>query len=383
MNEYSVFPQKPVDASGYDISLIASIAVLLGLGLVTLFSSSTGHASRIFGDPLYFVKRQSISIGIGLIFLFVFAWMDLNILRKLTPAVFIGILTLCILTFIPGIGVARNGARRWIRLPFFSSFQPSEAAKIAVILFLANFFAKKYDKLDNPIVGMYPAAVGVLIFVGVIFAQSDFSSAVFLGFIALSMFFIAGVRFKWFLLFFIYGAASAILVIFSTSFRVKRLIAFFRPELDVSGINYQIRASCRAISAGGFWGSGISGADRINAIPEVQADFIFAGWTEAMGFFGVLIYLLLLLFFSLRAFGIALKCPDRFRSLCAFGCAVAITGQSLLNLAVVCGALPTTGIPLPFFSSGGSSVLITLCLCGILINISGYKADDISGGVYE
>ncbi|MGP1523447.1 MAG: FtsW/RodA/SpoVE family cell cycle protein, partial [Treponema sp.] len=121
----------------------------------------------------------------------------------------------------------------------------------------------------------------------------------------------------------------------------------------------------------------------INAIPEVQADFIFAGWTEAMGFFGVLIYLLLLLFFSVRAFGIALKCHDRFRSLCAFGCAVAITGQSLLNLAVVCGALPTTGIPLPFFSSGGSSVLITLCLCGILINISGYKADDISGGVYE
>lgn len=383
MNGYSVFPQKPVDASGYDVPLIASIVVLLGLGLVTLFTSSTGYASRIFGDPLYFVKRQSISIGVGLIFLFIFTWIDLNLLRKLTPFVFITVFVLCCLTFVPGIGVSRNGARRWIRLPFFSSFQPSEAAKIAVILFLANFFAKKHDKLDNPVIGMYPAALGVLMFVGLIFFQSDFSSAVFLGIIALSMFFIAGVQFKWFLLFFAYGAATAILVVFSTSFRVKRLIAFFRPELDVSGINYQIRASCRAISAGGFWGQGISGAERINAIPEVQADFIFAGWTEAMGFFGVLIYLCLLIFFAFRAFGIALKCPDRFRSLCSFGCAVAITGQSLLNLAVVCGALPTTGIPLPFFSSGGSSVLITLCLCGILINISGHKADDISGGIYE
>ncbi|WP_428771145.1 putative peptidoglycan glycosyltransferase FtsW [Treponema sp. HNW] len=383
MSGYSVVPQKPVHSSGYDVPLIASIIVLLGLGLITLFTSSSGHANRIFGDPLYFVKRQSISIGVGLIFLFVFSWTDLNLLRKITPLVFIFVLILCFLTFIPGIGVSRNGARRWIKLPVFSTFQPSEAAKFAVILFLSNFFAKKHDKLDNPLIGMYPAAFGVLMFVTVIFFQSDFSSAVFLGFIALSMFFIAGVQFRWFLLFFLYGAAAAVLVVFSTSFRVKRLIAFFRPELDVSGINYQIKAACRAISSGGFWGRGIGGAERINAIPEVQADFIFAGWSEAMGLFGVLIYLLLLFFFAFRALDIALKCPDRFRSLCAFGCGIAVTGQSLLNLAVVCGALPTTGIPLPFFSSGGSSVLITLCLCGILINVSGYKADDISGGVYE
>ena len=383
MNRRFVFAQKPVHASGYDIPLIASIVMLMGLGLVTLYIASVGYAERIFNDPLYFVKRQSISIAVAALFLFAFAWMDMDVLRKFLPFVVIGIFLLCLLTFMPGIGIERNGARRWIRVPLFSTFQPSEAAKLAVILFLANLFDKKYNRLDNPMISVYPAACGAFIFVLIVFLQDDFSSAVFLLSIALFVFFIAGVKLYWFLIFAVFSLPITFLFIFTESYRVNRLIAFLRPEFDINGSNYQIRVARRAVSAGGFWGQGIGGIDRINAIPEVQADFIFAGWAEAMGFIGVCMYLGLLVFFAWRAFSVAFKCTDRFRSLAAFGCALIIVMQSLVNIAVVSGILPATGIPLPFFSSGGSSVLITLCLCGILINVSHYKNEEHIGAAYE
>ncbi|MGI5173363.1 cell division protein FtsW [Treponema sp. OMZ 840] len=383
MSRYSVFPQKPVVNSRYDVGFIACIVILLGLGLVTLYITSTDYATRIFNNPLYFVKRQAIGIAVGLVFLFMLSWIDLDIVRKLLPFIVIAVFVLCFFPFIPGIGIKRNGASRWIRVPFFVTFQPSEAAKLAVVLFLSNLFAKKHDRLDNPSVSLYPAAVGVFAFVLIVFLQDDFSTAVFILITALCMFFIVGIKIHWFMIFILLTACISVLFIFDEPYRANRVIAFLKPELDINGLNYQIRVSRRAVSAGGFWGQGIGGVQRINAIPEVQADFIFAGWAEAMGLVGVIIYLCLLSFFAWKAFSIAFKCTDRFRSLCAFGCALIIVLQSLINIAVVSGALPATGIPLPFFSSGGSSMLITLCLCGILINISRYKNAEDIGAVYE
>ena len=384
MNKYSVFPQKTVHDSSFDAALIASMVLLVGLGLVTLYITSADYAGRMFDNPLYFVKRQALGIGAGLLFLLIFAWIDMDMLRKALPFIVIGIFILCFFPFLPGIGIRRNGASRWIRVPVFSTFQPSEAAKLAVVLFLANLFAKKYDRLDDPGVSLYPAAVGVFAFVLVVFLQDDFSTAVFLLITALFMFFIVGVKLHWFAVFILITAALSILFIFDEAYRANRVIAFLKPELDINGLNYQIRVSRRAISAGGFWGQGLGGIQRSNAIPEVQADFIFAGWAEAMGLIGVVLYFILLAFFACRAFSIAFKCPERFRSLCAFGCALIIVLQSLMNIAVVSGAVPATGIPLPFFSSGGSSILITLCLCGVLINVSRYKnSEEENGAVYE
>lgn len=373
MREYSVVAQKPIDTPRSDLSLYTLLILFLAFGLLTLYISSASYAERFFDDQLYFVKRQLVSAAIGLVCMGIISVLNVHVLRTILPFIVIGSLVLCLLTFVPGIGIERNGSARWIKIPFLSTFQPSEAAKFAIVLFLANLFAKKHDRMDDPMVSVYPAGFGLFLFVFIIVLQGDFSTAVFLLYIGLVLFFIAGVKAYWFLLLPFLVFPTGILFIFTEEYRVKRLLAFLKPEDYANDINYQIIAARRAINAGQFWGEGIGSVRHIRAIPEIQADFIFAGWVEAMGFFGVIIYMGLLGFFSWKVFHIALTCQNRFLSLIAFGSGLIITSQSLLNIAVVCGALPTTGIPLPFFSSGGSSLLVVLCLWGLLINVSRYK----------
>jgi cell division protein FtsW len=373
--------QRPVGENKSDIGLICSIILLLGLGLVTLHVSSANSALRLFNDELHFLKRQMVSISIGLVFCAFCAYVNFDFLRKCLPFIVIGSFVLCLLTFFPGIGVERNGAKRWIRLPFINTFQPSEAAKIAVVLFLANLFEKKKDFLDDAKKTIYPAAIGLCAFVIIVFFQDDFSSAMFIGLIGITMFFIAGIKIKWFFLFLLFALPTAVLFIFTKEYRVLRLIAFLRPEYDLQGLNYQIFTAKNTISSGGFFGKGLGGVELVNKIPEVQADFIFAGWVEAMGFLGVILYMIILGYFIYKSLRIAMECEDLFRSFVAYGCTMIIALQSFMNCGVVCGALPSTGIPLPFFSSGGSSMIITLGICGLLINVS--KNKSVNGEIYE
>jgi len=371
MSALHIYAEKPVQKKSADAAFIIALIMLLGLGLVTLYSSSSSYALRVFGDQLYFIKIQLISCGVGLAALIVCAYIDFTFLRKMLPVFVIGCFVLCLLTFIPGIGVERNGARRWIRVPFLSTFQPSELAKIAVIVFLANIFDKKKDRMDEPMVSVFPASVGMFCFIIIIFLQDDFSTAFFVMVISLSVFFMAGIKLYWFIAFCAFSLPIILLFIFTETYRVNRLIAFFKPGYDLHGINYQITAAKKAISAGGFWGEGFgTGLQKVAGIPEVQADFIFAGWAEGMGFFGVILFFALIALFAWRGFHIAFTCKDRFASFTAFGLTVSILFQTLMNCGVVCGALPSTGIPLPFFSSGGSSLLITLIMCGLIINVS-------------
>lgn len=370
-----ILAERSVDESRVDVGLIICLMLLLGFGLLTLYVSSENYAVRAFDDGLYFIKRQLVTVSVGLVLMTITACVNMSFIRKLLPVFVIGSFVLCCLTFIPGLGVERNGARRWIALPFGGTFQPSETAKIAVILFLANLFDKKYDRFDTPAVSVYPAAFGLFLFVIIVFLQNDFSTAFFIMLMGFVMFFVAGVYLRWFFAFCIFAIPVAVLFIFSEEYRVNRLIAFLRPDFDLHGINYQLAASRRAISAGGFWGSGLgSGLTYVNGIPEVQADFIFAGWAEAMGFFGVVIYFAILTYLGVCVFRIALRCTERFNSLLAIGFGCFLIVQSILNCGVVCGALPSTGIPLPFFSSGGSSVIVSLLAAGFLINVS--RADN-------
>lgn len=367
----TIFAEKSYSSQSVDTGFVVAVILLLGLGLVTLYASSVNYAVKAFDDSLYFVRRQLISAGIGLFLLVLFSIIDLSFIRKLLPVIFIGTLVLCIMTFLPFIGVERNGARRWIKLPVLGTFQPSEIAKFAVVLFLANFFDKKHDILKESGFNIAPAVFGLFCTVLLVFLQDDFSTAFFIMMVGLSLFFIAGIKLGWFLGFCAFSLPIVILFIFTESYRVKRLIAFFNPEQYSHGVNYQINASRRAISAGSFWGEGLSGGlKQVNGIPEVQADFIFAGWAEGMGFLGVIFFFALLIFFAWRGYNIAFKCEDKFRSYTAFGLVTCIILQTLLNCGVVCGALPATGIPLPFFSSGGSSLIVTLLMCGVIINIS-------------
>ena len=377
MGDYRFLPERSVVSyRKSDTSFIISVILMWGIGIFTLFVCSSSYAKAALDDSMYFVKRQLIASSVGFAGLLFFAICPADKQRKILPAMVFLTLVLCIMTFIPGLQYERNGARRWIKMPFFT-FQPSELLKFIIVIFLANYFDKYLRKDDfDEEKNVGPAVVILVLFVSIVFAQKDFSTGLFVLFIGLLMFYIAKVKMLWIIPFCILAVPAIILMILTEQYRVNRIAAFLNPDEYVQSFNFQSIASKKAVITGGFWGQGIGdGLEKLNNIPEVQSDYIFAGWTEAMGFIGVIFYFVLLIFFVSRAIIIALKCPDRFSAFGTFGCTAVIFFQSLMNVSVVCGIVPTTGIPLPFFSNGGSSIIVTLCMCGFIINASRVDGD--------
>ena len=362
MSSYKFFADRSIEKyRKSDVSFLICVILLWGLGLFTLYFVSQNAASRLFNDSMYFVKRQFICSIVGFLGFAFFAALKISAIRKLLPVIVIGTAILCLLTFIPGISLEKNGARRWIKMPFSFTLQPSELVKFALILFLANLFDKQssIERLEDR--SVLPCVIGVIFFVSLILMQKDFSTSVFIFGICLLMFLVSGMKVTWLIPLSILAIPTMILLVTLEPYRVERIIGFLKPEEGIHTFNYQSNAAKRAISAGGFWGTGIgTGLVQSNRIPEVQADYIFAGWAEAMGLIGVIAYFVLLGFFAWKGIKIALTCENRFASYGTFGCIASIAFQSLMNCGVVCGALPSTGIPLPFFSLGGSSIIITL-----------------------
>ena len=390
MGKFRFFTDKPLEKYRKSDSSIALLMILMwGLGMVTLYFCSSDSGFLKFNDSLHFMKRQLISSALGFVLFCVFLSLNMETVRKILPILVFGSLFLCLLTLVPGIGVERNGARRWIRIPFLFFFQPSEAIKFVSILFLANYFDKQSRIQKKEDRNVFPAVALLIIFSGSILMQQDFSTSVFVFMIGIVLFVVSGQKIIWlFPLMTIIGPLCALMV-FLEPYRLSRIIGFFSPEEYQETINYQSIAARKAISSGGFWGQGFgSGLTKISNIPEIQSDYIFAGWVEALGLFGVLAYFALLGLFSWRVLHCALTTADRFASIAVFGFLAAIIGQSLMNVAVVAGVLPTTGVPLPFFSSGGSSIIITFAMCGFILSAS--RIDNIEdrklslgGVIYE
>lgn len=378
INQYNFNAQRP--SEGYhkcDIAFLVSVLLLWGLGLFTMFFCSQNYAARFFdNDALYFVKRQLVCSAAGFILFFAFLFVDMKTIKKCVFYMVIITLVLCAMTFIKPLSIEKNGARRWIRMPFNFSFQPSELVKFTLCLYLASYFDKQFEienKEDRdvlPCVGIY---LGMVLLV---LLQKDFSTSFFITIIGVLIFFVSGSKLKWIFPFALIAIPVIILIITSEQYRIERIIGFLRPSEGGSTYNYQVNAAKNAITAGGVWGSGIGrGLSKLNAIPEVQADYIFAGWSEAMGFVGVIMYMILLGFFAWRGYRTSFKCPNRFAAYGSFGCVSVIVLQSIINCMVVCGLLPSTGIPLPFFSVGGSSIIVTLAMCGYILNAS--RCEDI------
>jgi cell division protein FtsW len=378
MDDYRFFADRPVEEyHRSDIGFLACVILLCGLGIFALFFCSQNLAQRMFGNPFYFVKRQLVCVAIGFCGFFLFASLRMSIIRRMLPVIVIGTLILCLLTFVPGISIERNGARRWLRMPFSFTLQPSEFVKFAVVLFLANLFDKQQKLTALEEKSVLPSVIGLSLFSFLVFLQKDFSTCVFIFAVGLIMFFESGAKLTWLPPALLLIIPLSVLMVMQEPYRIERIIAFLRPDEGMHTYNYQSIAAKRAVSSGGFWGSGIgSGLVWINSIPEVQADYIFAGWTEAMGLFGVIVYLVLLGMFAWRGYRSSFCCMNRFAAFTAFGCVTMIVIQSLLNCAVVCGALPATGIPLPFFSLGGSSIIVTLMMCGFVVNASRCNTDE-------
>ncbi len=372
MSSYNFFAERSFERyKKSDLTFLISVILLLGLGIFTLFFSSQNYAMRIFDDSFYFVRRQLVCISIGILLFLVLAFVPLELIKKSIPVIFAVTLVLCILTCIPGISIEKNGARRWIKMPFGFTLQTSELVKFTIIIFLANFFDKQAS-IPNPEDRNVASGVFVmLLFVGFVLGQKDFSTSLFIFCICCAFFWLCGMKIKWIWIIGIIGIGFSVFFIVTEEYRMERIIAFLNPTEKQQTSNFQSLAAKRAISSGGLLGAGIgTSLVQSNSIPEVHSDYIFASWSEAMGFFGVLAYFSVLVLFAARGTIIALHCTNRFAAFASFGFVFSIVAQSLMNCGVVCGLLPSTGIPLPFFSLGGSSIIVTLAMCGFVLNAS-------------
>ncbi|MCL2229938.1 MAG: putative lipid II flippase FtsW [Treponema sp.] len=346
------------------------VILLLGTGLVTLYSASFAFAARFFHDGNYFIIRQLIFAGIGVLAFFVFSRIKLETLRKFILPFVIVAAFLCILTMVPGIGIERYGASRWIEIGSLS-YQPSEMVKFILPLYLAHLLDKKASSLERFSSGFLPPVVVTGFFFALIYMQNNFSTAVFILFNAMIIFFLAGMRFRYFFTAVALIVPISALLIFTKEHRVRRLVSFLRPEWDPMGAGFQVNASRDAIVSSGFFGKGIGeGTRKVGSIPEIHSDFIFSAYVEETGFIGILLFFALFVVFAVLGYRAAMNSKTVFGRLLAAGMTTMIASQALLNTAVVSGALPATGIPLPFFSAGGSSLITTLICAGLISNIA-------------
>jgi cell division protein FtsW len=365
--------------------MLAAILLMLLLGLVILYSASFLFASN---QPSRFVSGwapMSSNIVAVLIMLFLFpilSMMNLDWLKKGWVVSLILLLTVIInmLPFFPLFQKANHrpgfDAMRWIFLKFPGqrslSFQPSELIKVALPLYLAHILDKNKDRLDNFIYGPLPPVFVTAVFCFLVLRQSNFSEAALIALISMVICFVSGIRLRWFAI----ALALMILVGYQLTFGdtegrwYQRIQSFTSNAPDESGAKYQSELSMEAVKAGGFWGKGIGQGTLKVRMPEVHGDFVFASYVEESGFLGVLFYIILIGFFAWTGYKVAWRSGDRYCQLLAFGLVSSIVIQTLLNIAVVGKVVPTTGIPLPFVSSGGSSLLATLISSALLLNVT-------------
>jgi len=359
---------QKLDPRQTDWQMIAAIFVVSLIGLFGLWSGSIGFAIRN-GGPYSVIGKQAVLYLISLVCMAIVAILPMKFLRALLPIlIVVGIVGLA-LPIVTPLGVTINNARRWIGVGSFT-LQPSELWKPIMVLYLASFLDKRKEKIVESGVPAIPAILLIGLSTVLIYLQQDFSTSILVLAIALAMLFLAGTPLVFIgslgLFSLLYGA----LMIFSSQYRVQRLVGFLMPDSHAHTVNYQMFSALRAIRAGGLWGKGIGlGSLKISSIPEVQSDFIFAANVEEVGFIGVVLVMALWFFILLRA-GKRLAKADYFSKLAGFGLITLLSLQILLNLAVVTGVMPTTGLALPFFSSGGNAALMSAISCGLLINLS-------------
>ena len=353
-----------------DSLLGISVAVLVLVGIVMVFSSSAVYALEKYNDSYYFLKRQAVWCLLGTGVLLVVKRMDYRKLQQHTYPIMLATFLLLLAVMFPQVSKEVGGARRWLTLGGFS-FQPSELAKFTLVLFIAKSLVKRADKLRDFAYGYLPNLVVLGFFFIPILFQPDFGTAVIICMVTFTMLFVAGLRKKFLflsVLALIPFIASAIL---SAEYRTRRIIAFLDPWQDPSNAGFQAIQSFYAFGRGGYWGTGLGAShQKLFYLPEAHTDFIFSVIGEELGFLGTTAIVLLFSILIWRGFVTACRAKDPFGTHLATGLTLLIGFQAFINLGVTVGLLPTKGLTLPFISMGGSSMLITMLSVGILLNIS-------------
>ena len=354
----------------FDFSLLTLVLLLLAIGLLMVFSASAYYAMYRFGNKYEFLFKQALFCVVGVLIMWITSRIDYHFLGKISPVLAVFGMILLGLVLIPGVGYEINGARRWFNLGF-TTVQPSEFMKLALILVLSFSLSQRQEKLRSLRTGLIPYLVMVAIIDAELYFQHHMSAIVIVTLISVIILFAAGAKIWHFLLVGIPAGGLLGLLMFMEGYRVDRIMTFFGKNEDLTGDAYQITNSLVAIGSGGLFGKGLGRSLQKNLfIPEPQSDFIYAILAEELGFVGAVSVLLLFVLLLVRGMRIAMNAPDMLGGLMGVGITSLVAIQTLLNVAVVTKTIPTTGIPLPFFSAGGTSLLFLMVAMGILLNIS-------------
>jgi len=335
-----------------------------------VYSASAVSANVNFNDSYYFLKRQFIWAALGLLAMIFTMNIDYHVWRKLAkPIIFITILLL-ILVLIPGMGKVVNGARRWLGSGSIY-IQPSEIAKLSMVLFTAYNLSNYQNKIQNFVKGVVPQLGMLAVIFGLILKEPDLGTALSIAGTVFLLLFIAGARIWHLTSLTAVGVVGIVVAILAEPYRLKRLIAFNDPWADPLDTGYHIIQSLYAIGSGGLFGVGLGRSrEKFLYLPEPHTDFIFSILGEELGLIGTTTILVLFFLFAWRGFKIAMSAADVYGSILAAGITTMILVQALMNIAVVTASMPVTGIPLPFLSFGGSALIFTMAGVGILLNIS-------------
>ncbi len=362
---------------GPDYLLLSVLTVIIVIGLIAVYSSSYALGYAQFDDANYFIKKQILFAVLGCIGMFIMMNIDYRILMRLSPLLMLGALIGLAAVLLPGIGVEQNGARRWIALGPLPPLQPSEFAKVAVLIYMAAWLAAKGETVRDFSLGVLPFVSMVGLVGALIMLEPDMGTAMMVALITGTLFFVAGARLTHLLALVGSGLVMAVVLIFSHGYRADRLMAFTSGDQDPTGLGFHGLQMLVAFGSGGIDGLGLGvSRQKFFYVPGSHTDGILSIIGEELGFIGVTVVLLLFAVLLARGLRIAMRAADKFGSLLATGVLAWIALQLLINVGGVTHSIPLTGIPLPFLSYGGSSLMALLIAVGVLLSVSRYAATE-------
>ncbi len=361
---------KKGEAGGMDLVFMILVFCLLGFGLVMVASSSYVSALHNEGDSYYFIKRQLLYAAGGVVAMFLASRINYNSIRRYIPAIYIIAAVLLGLVLIPGIGMKINGARRWLNLGF-TTFQPSEFAKLAIILLFAAYIAANYNEMKKFKVGILWPGLALAFICLLVAVETHISGAILIFAVGVVMLVVGGINLR---LFFGVGGLGVTALagfIWFTPYARTRVLTMLNPESDPTGEGFQTLQSLYAIGSGGLLGLGLGQSrQKYLYIPEPQNDYIFSIVCEELGFIGAMMVIVLFVLLIWRGFVVAFHAKDKFGSMIVIGIVSRVAIQTILNIGVVTNTIPPTGISLPFFSYGGTALMMLMFEMGLVLSIS-------------
>lgn len=351
-------------------SIFLIIFTLVCVGVIMIYSASAIYSYSNTGDSLYYLKRHFVYLAIGFLMMFFAMSIDLGTVQRYAKPLIGTAVVLLILVLVPHIGKEISGAKRWFRLGAIN-FQPSEFAKIAIIIYMADVISRKGNCIKNFFAGFVPAMMVLGIVVGLVLLEPDLGTAVTISVITLILLFVGGARWTHILTFLLASIPALYILIFSASYRRRRIMAFLNPWADKRGVGFQIIQSFIALGSGGLIGVGLGQSrQKLFYLPASHTDFIFSIIGEELGFLGTACIIALFTLFLWQGMKIVFKTVGAFEKILSLGIVSVIAFEAIINIGVTAGAFPTKGLPLPFISYGGSGLVFHLMAIGLLLNVA-------------